>query len=71
MPDVIHARQGDTLDQLLHRERALGPEALGTVLAANPGLAQLGAVLPTGTAVTVPPAAQAAPVERQYLDFWD
>lgn len=71
MPDVVHARQGDTLDQLLHRERALGPEALNTVLAANPGLAALGAILPTGTPVIVPPAAQAAPVERQLLDFWD
>lgn len=71
MADTIHARQGDTLDQLLHRDRALGPEALGTVLAANPGLAALGPVLPTGTAVVVPPAAQTAPVERQLLNFWD
>nr|WP_317892031.1 tail protein X [uncultured Sphingomonas sp.] len=71
MADVVHACQGDTLDQLLHRERALGPEALGTVFAANPGLAALGAILPIGTPVIVPPGAQAAPVERQYLDFWD
>lgn len=71
MADVLHARQGDTLDQLLHRDLGLGAEALGTVLAANPGLAALGPVLPTGTAVIVPAAAQTAPVERQLLNFWD
>ncbi len=71
MADVIHARQGDTLDQLIHRDRGLGPEALGDVLAANPGLAQLGSVLPAGTPVTIPEAARTAPVERAILHLWD
>ncbi len=71
MADIIHARQGDTLDQMLHRDRGLGPEALGTVLAANPGLAAPGPLLPVGTAVTIPPAAQAAPIERKLLNLWD
>ncbi len=71
MADVIHARQGDTLDQLLHRDRGLGPEALGTVLVANPGLASLGPLLPLGTPVTIPPAASAAPIERKLLNLWD
>lgn len=71
MADVIHARQGDTLDQLLHRDRGLAPEALGTVLAANPGLAALGAVLPTGTAVSIPDTARTATVERRLVNFWD
>ncbi len=71
MADVLHARQGDTLDLLLHRDRRLGPEALGLVLAANPGLAALGPVLPVGTPVIVPAPALTAPIERQLLNLWD
>jgi len=60
MAAILAAREGDTLDALLWRERALGPADLPAVLAANPGLADAGAVLPLGTAVVVP-AAQAVP----------
>ena len=73
MADAIYSQQGDTLDALLWRERALGPEALGPVLAANRGLAQFGAVLPTGTRVLVPAsvtASAAAPV-RELVQLWD
>ncbi|MHA6717890.1 tail protein X [Sphingomonas sp. RS6] len=70
MADVITARQGDTLDELLWRERGLGAEALEAVLAANPGLADRGAVLPIGTPVTLPViAAQAQPV-RETVQLW-
>jgi phage tail protein X len=72
MADVIHARQGDTLDGLLWRERGLGPEALGAVLDANRGLAALGAILPLGTAVTVPPAALDAPrIRSDVVNLWE
>jgi phage tail protein X len=70
MADVIYARQGDTLDGLLWRERGLGPAALPGVLAANRGVAKLGAVLPIGTAIDVPPAAAAAPVTRDLVQLW-
>jgi len=70
MADILTARPGDTLDELLWRERGLGPEALDAVLTANPGLADRGAVLPIGTPVTVPPiAAQAQPV-RETIQLW-
>ncbi|WP_062731886.1 tail protein X [Sphingobium abikonense] len=54
------ARQGDTLDQLLWREAGLGPGKITPVLDANPGLADLGSILPLGTVVIVPASEEAA-----------
>jgi phage tail protein X len=70
MPDTIHARQGDTLDGLIWRERRLGAANLTAILAANPGLAGHGAVLPTGTPVTLPDT-PAAPIVRDIIQLWD
>lgn len=70
MADIIRAQQGDTLDGLLWRERALGAANLAPVLAANPGLAALGAVLPAGTPVTIPATAPAA-TTRDLVQLWD
>lgn len=70
----LTARTGDTLDALLWREAALGPSALGAVLAANPGLADLcagaGAALPAGTVVSVPAAAPQAST-LSLVNLWD
>lgn len=68
------ARQGDKLDQLLFRDAGLGPNELTRVLDANPGLADLGPVLPLGTVVVVPAAATAqasATRVRPLLQLWD
>ncbi len=66
----LRARQGDTLDLLLWRELGLGALAVATVLAANPGLADAGAILPVGQIVIVP--AQPATVDRVALvQLWD
>lgn len=48
------AQQGDKLDQLLWRDAGLGPGEISRVLDANPGLADLGTILPLGTVVIVP-----------------
>ncbi|WP_374414196.1 tail protein X [Novosphingobium colocasiae] len=50
----LTAKQGDKLDQLLWRDAGLGPGEITRVLDANPGLADLGTVLPLGTVVIVP-----------------
>jgi phage tail protein X len=50
----LTAKAGDKLDQLLWREAGLGPNDLTRVLEANPGLADVGAILPLGTIVIVP-----------------
>jgi phage tail protein X len=70
MADVIRAREGDTLDGLIWRERRLGAANFPTVLAVNPGLAALGAILPDGTAVTLPDTAPAVTV-RDIIQLWD
>jgi phage tail protein X len=71
MGDTLRAQQGDTLDALLWRERRLGPAALPIVLEANPGLAQLGSVLPISTLVIVPDTAGAAPRTLDLVQLWD
>lgn len=54
----LTAKAGDKLDLLLWREAGLGPGELTRVLDANPGLADLGTVLPIGTVVVVPASQQ-------------
>ena len=73
MVDTLVSQQDESLDALLWRERRLGPDALGPVLAANRGLAQLGAILPTGTRVIVPASVTTSatvPV-RGMVQLWD
>lgn len=51
------ALEGDMLDQLLWRDAGRGPAEISRVLDANPGLADLGPILPLGTIVIVPATA--------------
>lgn len=71
MADVIRARQGDTLDGLIWRERGLGIADCPAVLAVNPGLAALGTILPTGSPVTIPAIAAPALPVRDVVQLWD
>lgn len=71
-PIRMIARQDDTLDGLGWRERGLGPADLPALLVANPGLADLGPILPLGTVVTVPATSAApAPTVRDVVNLWD
>lgn len=66
------ARAGDKLDLLLWRDAGLGPGEITRVLDANPGLADLGPILPLGTIVTVPATADAnATRVRPLIQLWD
>ena len=70
--DMVTARQGDTLDGLIWRERGLGIADLPTVLAANPGLAGLGPVLPKGRGVIIPAiASPATAIRTDVVNLWD
>jgi len=70
--DIVRARDGDTLDALIWRERNLGPADLPAVLAANPGVAGLGSILPKGQPITLPAiAAPATAVRTDVLNLWD
>lgn len=70
MADRITASQGDTLDELLWRERGLGADALDAVLAANPGLADLGDILPIGTPILIPAIAAPTVQVREIVQLW-
>jgi len=70
--DLVRAREGDTLDALIWRERNLGPADLPAVLAANPGVASLGSILPKGQPINLPAiAAPAIAVRTDVLNLWD
>jgi phage tail protein X len=70
---VARANQHELLDALVWR--ATGQRTIEAVLAANPGLADLGAFLPQGTPVDIGPASTAAAVAaagtRQMIQLWD
>jgi phage tail protein X len=70
MPRALTAQAGDVLDQLLWRETG-STAAIAAVLAANPGLAAVGATLAEGTVVLVPDDAAAAAVIVPLVNLWD
>ncbi|AXB75480.1 tail protein X [Novosphingobium sp. P6W] len=55
---TLTAKQGDKLSLLIWRDAGLGPSDLARVLNANPGLADLGTILPLGTVVIIPATAE-------------
>ncbi|MEJ7933666.1 tail protein X [Sphingobium sp. AN558] len=69
----LTAKAGDKLDLLLMREAGLGPDHLTRVMDANPGLVDLGPILPLGTVVIVPAtsAIAGAPATRAVIQLWD
>lgn len=69
--DTVRAIEGDTLDALIWRARGLGPADLPSVLAANPGIAALGPVLPKGTPVILPDISAPASTVRDTINLWD
>ena len=74
MPRTVTSEAAETLDALCWR--ALGSSVpVEAVYAANPGLAALGPILPTGTAVLIPdaaiPAAAASAPVRETIQLWN
>lgn len=66
------ALSGDKLDLLLWRDAGLGPAEISRVCDANPGLADLGPILPLGTVVTVPATADARATRAlPLIQLWD
>lgn len=67
------ANQHELLDALVWR--STGQRTIEAVLAANPGLADLGPFLPEGTPVDLAPATTAAAVAaagtRDLIQLWD
>lgn len=67
---TVIANQGDTVDAICWRYYGRTAGVTEAVLDANPGLADLGPVIPHGTAVTLPDAAPQAE-HRQVVNLWD
>lgn len=63
------AQQGDTLDEICARYYGRTEGVFEAVLAANPGLAELGAVLPYGTAIELPDVQASAVAET--INLWE
>lgn len=70
---VARARQNEPLDAVIWRET--GQRTVEAVLAANPGLADLGPFLPEGQAIDLQAASTAAAVAatstRPLVQLWD
>ncbi|MGO2242738.1 MAG: tail protein X [Halomonas sp.] len=67
---TVHAQQNDTLDAICYRAFGRTQGITEQVLAANPGLAELGPLLPDGTPVKLPTVTQ--PHSRApTVQLWD
>ena len=64
-----YALQGDTLDAICARYYGRTEGVVEAVLADNPGLSELGVILPHGTAIELPEADSAARTET--VNLWD
>lgn len=69
-PMTVLAQAGETVDQLVWRTLGRAAPAVEAVLAANPGLADLGSFLPRATPVVIPLGAD-APAPARLVQLWD
>ncbi|WP_275286937.1 tail protein X [Halomonas elongata] len=70
MSRTVRSEQGDTLDRICYRHLGRTAEVTEQVLSLNQGIAELGAVLPSGTPVTLPDIAP-EPVRAPSVQLWD
>ena len=64
------ANQGDTLDDVCWRHYGRSSGVVEAVLAANPGLAGRGPILPMGTLIELPDVAP-QPTTSRTVNLWD
>lgn len=70
MAAQLRTQQNDTVDALCWRHYGRTAGVVETVLDANPGLADRGAVLQAGVLVNLPEIQTSAP-ERQMVNLWE
>lgn len=71
---IVRAQQNDTLDLLCWRHLGQTAGVVEAALAMNPGLAELGAILPHGQLVSLPdPATPASTTAKTVpsVNLWD
>jgi phage tail protein X len=67
---IVYARQYDTVDAICYRAFGITAGLVEATLDRNPGLAELGPVLPEGTAVDLPQV-QSTPATTPSVKLWD
>lgn len=65
----VYAMQGDSLDAICARHYGRTEGVVETVLQSNPGLSELGVILPHGTAIELPETHSAPKTET--VNLWD
>jgi len=68
---IVIAEAGETVDALCWRALGRTQGVTEQVLARNPGLADLGPLLPAGTEVDLPEPAALTPATRESVKLWD
>lgn len=68
---IARALQGETLDALCYRVLGRTDGVTEAALAANPGLADLGPILPQGHPVNLPDTTQTAQSETALVQLWN
>lgn len=67
--EIAISQDGEALDAVVWRKLGRTSGLVEATMALNPGLADLGPVLPGGTPVTLPPPSSAQPV-RETVKLW-
>lgn len=67
----VYAQQGDTVDALCYRHLGSTAGMVEQTYQLNPGLADLGPILPLGTALTLPEVADDAAPADTTIQLWD
>ncbi|WP_417441905.1 tail protein X [Idiomarina sp.] len=65
----VRAQQGDTVDVICQRHLRRTAGVTEQTLELNPGLAELGPVIPRGTLITLPEVT--APPRKKMIQLWD
>lgn len=70
MPTTYTTKQGQTVDLVCLDQYGRTADVTEATLAANPGLAALGPILPMGTVVVMPDVAK-KPTASKLVSLWD
>ena len=70
MATIYTTRQGETVDAACFTHYGRSARVVEAVLAANPGLAGLGATLPLGTQIHMPDLPSVS-AERRLISLWE
>lgn len=71
MAQTYRSKQGDTLDEIVWRQYGAASSAtLVQIMDANPGLADLGPIIPAGVIITLPDAPETSEI-KPGVSLWD